>query len=112
MPHVIMWVMVVNNWAAGAADTDTTRMNIVARFFNTLMLENAASVLKKKAPTDYRCAGEIYTRAPVSHTECNETDESNSEGSTLGQAGETTHLPVSMLLNLQRILPNQGAASE
>jgi hypothetical protein len=84
-PDVIMRVMVVNNWAAGAADTDTTRMNIIAKFFDTLMLENAAGALKKKAPADYRRAREIYTRALELNGVASEKRETEKGG---GKAGE------------------------
>lgn len=66
-PDVVLRVMVTNNWAAGAGQSDAARMSIVAKFFDTLMLENAAGALKRKAPADYRRAKEIYARALELH---------------------------------------------
>jgi hypothetical protein len=82
-----MRVMVVNNWAAGATDTDAARMNIIARFFDTLMLENASGALKKKAPADYRRAREIYTRALELNGVVGERRESMKSGGKTGENG-------------------------
>jgi hypothetical protein len=79
-PDVVLRVMVANKWAASTGEPDATKMSIVAKFFDTLMLENAANALKKKAPADYRRAREIYARAVELHGGMTEQKETGGSG--------------------------------
>jgi hypothetical protein len=48
IPEAVLRVMAINKWVAAAGESD------VAKFLDTLMLENEALVLQWKAPADYR----------------------------------------------------------
>ncbi len=88
-PDVVLRVMVTSNWAANTGEPDATKMSIVAKFFDTLMLENAAGALKKKAPADYRRAREIYTRELELHGVTGERRETGGGGAREPESGPT-----------------------
>ena len=64
-PVIVSRVLVMNNWGA-AAGPDTARAALVAKFFDWLMVDNAANAAKGKPPADYRRAKEIWERAAKS----------------------------------------------
>ena len=61
-PDVIARVLVANSWGATAGH-DAAKAIVIGKFFDWLMIENAASAAKKKPPADYRRAKEIWARA-------------------------------------------------